>query len=183
MWRLCLAMCLAVFPVHSVADDLGWAEMQVMLLDEDVQDWIELRHTGGCGVILGALDLDFTRSRGSVVIDTEYGGRGTKDPSEVRILEGPISLGPVADGTQNLTIRVEGLAPGGRALLTLDFDIENAWFESRRVMAMPEDFQGTTARFRTDGQPDHGATYGKTGVIRLKVPTAPCDGKLPALIS
>jgi hypothetical protein len=152
------------------------AHLHVMVIDEDEQDWIVLRNTSDCAAITGHARIDFSASRGSVVIDTDYGGPGTRDPGLVRVLSGPAVVGDVEDGARAIDIAVHALPPQGQAIVTLDIDNERGWFENARVMATPGDIRGSVAEFTATG-PD-GATsragFADGRLAILPVP-ATCD--------
>jgi len=70
-----------------------------------------------CPLVAAALQVDFSSSKGRLVIDTEYGGAGTKDPMPVQVLEGLALVDPVADGARRLTVRIGALPPKARVIV------------------------------------------------------------------
>jgi len=118
--------------------------LRVMVLDEDAQDWITVSHGGTCATLSGRLRIDFGPSAGSVVIDTEYGGAGTRDPAPVQVVTGPAVVLPVPDGARSIEIVLQDLPPQGQVIVTLDIDNERGWFAGNRVMATPADIAGST---------------------------------------
>jgi len=123
--------------------------LQISMADGDPHDRIWLKNVGKCEIVAGALTLDFRASAGDIVIDTAYGGIGTKDPMPVEVERGNITVQPVADGDPEIVILIGGIAPDGTAVVTLDFDNNlSGWF-SRRVSILGDDVVGTLARFET----------------------------------
>jgi hypothetical protein len=174
--RLLLAFALTGF-LWAAAPALGeTAELRVFVMDEDEHDWITLSHAGGCGIVSGQLRVDFGPSAGGVVIDTAYGGGGTRDPSPVAVLSGPVVAVPVTDGARHIDLLVTGLGPGGQAVVTLDIDNERGWFENARVMATPDDIMGSVATFTPgdDAGPATRAEFNDGRLAMMQVP-APCD--------
>ena len=70
------------------------ADLSLRMEDGDPHDRFWIRNTDSCGSVNGILDIDFTPSKGGVLLDTEYGGLGTKDPMPVEVELGPIRLAP-----------------------------------------------------------------------------------------
>jgi len=178
----CAAMAMAMCVALALP---GWAErpssveaveLHVMVLDEDDQDWITLSNTGHCASVTGRLRIDFNGSNGSVVIDTAYGGGGTRDPAPVQVLSGPAVLLPVADGARAIDMVITDLPPQGQVIVTLDIDNERGWFEETRVMATPQHIAGSVAEFtpRDPGSvPVRGVfSDGRRAVLSA---TGPCD--------
>jgi hypothetical protein len=113
------------------------------------------QYAGGCGIDLGACSGSISGPRrAAVVIDTAYGGGGTRDPSPVAVLSGPVvAVGGRRMGRAHIDHRVTGRCRhGGQAVVTLDIDNERGWFENARVMATPDDIMGSVATFTHRGR-------------------------------
>ncbi|WP_297616135.1 hypothetical protein [uncultured Roseicyclus sp.] len=156
MWffRLVLGVIVSVLAGPALADLEPRTEtvpLRIMVLDEDAQDWITVSNGGSCAAVSGRVRIDFGASAGSVVIDTEYGGAGTRDPAPVRVVSGPAVVMPVPDGARSIVIVVSDLPPRGQVIVTLDIDNERGWFEDGRVVATPRDIAGSTAEFVAPG--------------------------------
>ena len=148
--------------------------LEISMADGDPHDRIWLRNHVDCEIIAGALVLDFRGSEGQIVIDTAYGGVGTKDPMPVEVEVGNISVVPVADGDQEITILMGGIAPGGEAVVTLDFDNGgNNWF-SQRVSILSKNVVGTVARFETP-QGQMSARFESGARLELGLPDGACE--------
>ncbi|MCU4653906.1 hypothetical protein N8I71_13760 [Roseibacterium sp. SDUM158016] len=172
------ALVLSLLSAAPIAAPLSaqTAELEIMVHDTDSIDWIALRLVGECGPVTGVLAIDFGPSAGGVVIDTEYGGRGSQDPMSVGVLFGPIALGQVPDGATALEIAVAGLEGGDQAVVTLDLDTEQGATAADRIVARPWDIAGSRAIFAPqnagDGLPAT-ATFDANGYARLPLPV-PC---------
>ena len=175
MWVRCLfVLGWMTGAAHAVAEDA--APLHVMVIDEDAQDWIVLQNKSDCATVSGHARVDFHASRGGVLIDTEPGGAGTRDPAAVEVLSGPGVVGRVEDGARSIDIAVHGLPPQGQVIVTLDIDNERGWFENARVVATPDDIRGSVAEFTTPG-PDGFTTRGVLADGRLAIlpVAASCD--------
>ena len=107
------------------------ADVAVWFRDGNPHDrfWIENR---GCKTIVGVVDIDLRKTTGRVIIDTAYGGIGTKNPMPVEIVAGNIALDPVPDGTQDLTVDLKSIGPKETAIVTLNLDdTKSRWFTLR----------------------------------------------------
>lgn len=144
--------------------------------DGDPFDRIFIRNSGECTLVQGVLGLDFTTSQGGVLIDTEYGGLGTKDPMPVAVEHGPLRVRTVLDGDRQIVIEIDGLLPDQSGVVTLDVDNEATGWFSGRVSILGEHLDGATARFVTQGQ-DATGTFGETGEVVIALPNAACAQK------
>lgn len=130
-----------------------WAgpQLAVSIFDGDPYDRVRIEQRGDCRGVTGRLTVDFSTSKGDVVLDTLRGGPGTKDPMEIRVEAGPLQVEPVADGAQVLRISMFELPPGVVASVTMDFDDQKGWWPGPRIVADGEDLEGTRLRFETKG--------------------------------
>lgn len=148
--------------------------LEVSLTDGDPYDRIYISNTGACDIVAGALTLDFAGSDGKIVIDTAYGGVGTKDPMPVEVETGNIAVAPVADGDTEISVLIHSLGPGGTAIVTLDFDNNASFWFMRRVAILADDVVGTVARFEAPGV-SHAANFANGGSVQLDLPEAACS--------
>jgi hypothetical protein len=168
-----LALCLSTLSLTTPV----WAQdprLSMAITDGNPHDRIYLLNKGRCDIVSGTLTIDFKGSDGNILIDTQYGGKGTKDPMPVEIEKGLIAVDPVPDGAQKITIHLIALPPNGRAIVTLDVDNDQSGWFSRRVSILSEDLNGTTARY-TRSKHISKATFGKTGTANLALPKSACD--------
>lgn len=160
--------------------------LEISMADGNPHDRIWLRNQGACEIIAGALMLDFQNSAGRIVIDTAYGGIGTKDPMPVEVERGNITVAPVADGDAQITILIGSITPGGQAVVTLDFDNDQSGWFSNRVSILGKDVIGTLARFETPSETTNGV-FESGPVVTLDLPedacTAPKDDPVSTPIS
>lgn len=150
--------------------------LRVVVLDEDAQDWITVSHGGTCATLSGRVRIDFGPSAGSVVIDTEYGGAGTRDPAPVEVVTGPAVVRPVPDGARGIEILLQDLPPQGQVIVTLDIDNERGWFAGNRVMATPADIAGSTAEFAPNARDAVRGVFVDGRLAVLPVEVACTDG-------
>ena len=153
------------------------ADITLGIFDGNPHDRIVLTNTG-CGVLAGTLVIDLTTSAAGLLIDTEYGGAGTKDPMPVEVERGALRLDPVRDGDRSLTIHVDALHPSETASVTLDLDDERGWWPGPRVEVWGEEIAGTIARFDQGGA-QAGAVFDATGQAWL-TPAVPPGCSAPA---
>ena len=149
--------------------------LSVSMADGDPHDRIRLRNTGDCAVVAGALQLDFRGSKGAIVLDTAYGGIGTKDPMPVDVEVGNITVPPVADGDREMTILIGSIAPGAKAVVTLDFDNDASGWFARRVSILGNDVVGTVARYAVPGGEVSGVFEG--AALELALPEGACGAE------
>lgn len=141
-----IALCLAMTTSPAAALSQN-ANVSVMIRDGDPRHRNYIRNTGRCALAYDVLGLDFATSAGHILIDTAYGGAGTKDPMPVEVESGPLSVHPVLDGERKIVVDIEGLAPGQSDVVALNVDNEaSGWFASR-VRILNDHFEGTGARF------------------------------------
>ena len=170
MRQIAVFAALILAPAMTLAQD---AELTVLIRDGDPHDRIYIRNTGRCQLASGVLGLDFTTSAGGILIDTAYGGAGTKDPMPVEVESGPVSVHPVLDGDRQIVIDIENLAPGHSGVVTLDVDNEaSGWFASR-VSILNDHLEGTGARFASMSQDAQGV-FDASGAVVIGLPQDMC---------
>jgi len=151
----------------------GGAELSISIRDGDPHDRIFVSNTGACTLARGVLGIDFTMSSGGVLIDTQYGGAGTKDPMPVEVEYGPLHVHAVADGDRQIVIEVDVLLPGQSGTVTLDVDNEaSPWF-AQRVSILADHLEGSTARFAAAGH-DATAVFDASGSVVVPLPDDTC---------
>lgn len=165
-----LCLC-ALCPAATWAER---AELSVSISDGDPFDRIFIQNSGECTLVQGALELDFTTSQGRVLIDTEYGGPGTKDPMPVAVEHGPLQVRNVVDGDRQIVIEINGLLPFQSGIVTLDVDNEATGWFAGRVSILGQHLSGTTARFTAQGQ-DASGIFGDTGEVVITLPAVACS--------
>jgi len=101
----------------------------------------------GCPLSDLTFTLDFATSAGQIVIDTTYTPPGTRDPADVKLIEGNATIQPVEDGSQILTLDIATLPHLGAVVVTMDVDDSTDLFEDARVVATGSEIAGTTATF------------------------------------
>jgi len=143
------------------------------MADGDPHDRIWLRNLGSCEIVAGALVLDFRNSKGKIVIDTAYGGIGTKDPMPVEVETGNITVRPVADGDREIVVLIGSIAPNGTAVVTLDFDNDASGWFTQRVSILDADVAGTFARFETPNELTSGV-FETQAKLDLPIPEDAC---------
>ncbi|SEV98829.1 hypothetical protein SAMN04488515_0534 [Cognatiyoonia koreensis] len=111
-----------------------------------------IAYNRGCPLSDVTLTLDFNTSEGGVVIDTEYGGIGTRDPAPVTLTEGAGVLRDVQDGDRRLIVDVARLPTLAAITVTLDVDDTSDAFEDARVFADGRDVAGTTVTIQSGNQ-------------------------------
>lgn len=149
------------------------AELSVTLRDGDPHDRIYIHNTGECALVRGVLGIDFAPSQGRVLIDTQYGGLGTKDPMPVNVEHGPLHVQPVLDGDRQITIQIDGLQPAQSGTVTLDVDNEATGWFAGRVIILGDHVEGATARFAGGGQ-DVLGTFTNDGAVVLTLANGAC---------
>ena len=181
MRRLYLIMfkvfCAAIYFVMPSLCSAETPQLSVMMWDGDPHDRIFIRNTDDCALVRGVLVLDFTTSRGRVLIDTQYGGLGTKDPMPVAVEHGPLTVLPVADGDRRIFIEIHGLLPAQSGTVTLDVDNEATGWFAGRVSILGEHLEGATARFRAQSAglgDDAFGTFTSAGAVAIALPNNAC---------
>lgn len=166
--------------LYSALCGLGfaaWADtpkLGIVIADGDPHDRIHLLNQSDCNIVSGTITIDFTASDGKIIIDTQYGGIGTKDPMPVEIEKGMIAVEPVSDGARAITIHAIGLPPNDSAIVTLDVDNNQSGWFSRRVSILAQDLNGTVARYsRTRFETE--TKFNKTGTATLDLPAEACQ--------
>lgn len=95
--------------------------------------------------------IDLRTSVAGVLIDTAYGGLGSRDPLPALVVAGDATLAPVNDGDQILTLMVHQLAPQDRVVVTLDTDDSISDTEGQRVHVSGSEIAGSTVRMVVGG--------------------------------
>lgn len=165
----------AITPALAVAQA---AQLSVSIGDGNPWDQVVLHNTGNCKASTGTLSIDFSGAKGRFLIDTAYGGPGTKDPMPVKVLSGLITVAPVADGARTLTIRIGAIPAGERAVVGLDLDNEQGFWNWQRVEIDSQGLAGTTLDYRS-GTFTAQAQFSDSGVARLDLPDTACKPDLP----
>jgi len=98
----------------------------------------------GCPLANATITLDFTTSKGGILIDTAYGGLGARDPMDVTLTEGNATLREVKDGDQIIRLDVATLPTVSAITVTMDVDDSVGLFEDARVYADGAEVDGTT---------------------------------------
>lgn len=158
------------------------ADIVLRMEDGNPHDRLWIRNTDQCGAITGVLQIDFEPSAGRVLLDTEYGGLGTKDPMPVEVELGNIRLAPVTDGDRHLTVFLEGLGAGDTAVVTMDFDNEASFWSSPRVEVFGGHIEGTIARF-TDTDVTPQAIFDNRAIARISLAEQPCPKEEPPALT
>lgn len=143
------------------------ADLALHIWDGNPHDRIRVENTAACGVVTGFLHIDFTPSKARLLIDTAYGGAGTRDPMPVEVEQGAVRIAPVSDGDRAITLRLEALAAGEQAVVTLDLDDEGSFFRAPRVSVTGRDIAGTRALFDLSGVGVAQAVFDDAGRARL----------------
>ncbi len=167
----------ASLPALSTANETS-PQLTVTIADGNPWDRIGLRVTGTCKALSGALEIDFTNAHGRFLIDTVYGGPGTKDPMPVKVLSGLISVAPVVDGARGLTMQIGAIAPGTQAIVGLDLDNEQGFWQWQRVEIDRIGLAGTSVTFRA-GNFSNEVTFGDSGQAVITLPASVCEQEPP----
>lgn len=125
----------------------------------------------GCPLSAATITLDFTSSNGRIVIDTHYGGLGSRDPSDVILQEGNATVRPVADGDRILRIDTESIPALSAITVSMDVDDTISSFEDARVYADGSEIAGATIQIEINGETAI-ATLDATGSATLAIPPA-----------
>lgn len=125
--------------------------IDVLFRDGDGADRF-IAYNQGCPISNAVITLDFTSSAGGIVIDTAYGGGGSRDPMDVTLIEGDAQLRAVSDGDRMLRIDVATFPTLSAITVTMDVDDTVGAFEDARVHANGEEVAGTTVFIAVDGQ-------------------------------
>jgi len=157
-----------VLPALLLATPLQ-ADITVRFQDGNPKDLFTIVNTG-CELAGAVMVIDLRGSRSGAVIDTEYGGVGTKDPLDVNVEAGDIRLPEIADGEQVLHIFIDLLPDGGEAVVSLDLDDTIDVRAEPRVEVWGSDIAGAEVSISLEGVTTS-ATMDETA--RAKVPTPP----------
>ncbi len=164
LWAAVLALGSAAH-----ADDLS-----VAIGDGNPWDTIQIINHADCPLVAAALQVDFSSSKGRLVIDTEYGGAGTKDPMPVQVLEGLALVDPVADGARRLTVRIGALPPKARVIVGLDMDNETGFWRQQRIEFDDIGLAGTGLTLALGGQ-QVTRVFDQSGQVTMPLPAQNCD--------
>ncbi len=170
-----LSATLIALPALSYAEG---PSLSISMADGNPHDRITMINTGSCDMVSGTLSLDFTASKGKIIIDTQYGGLGTKDPMPVEIEMGLIAVEPVSDGANHITILLGAIPPKGKAVVTLDFDNNFSPWMAARVSIEDEDLEFTTATYKGAGM-ELTAEFGTQGTAAIDLPKEACETDQP----
>lgn len=132
-------LCVLGAPLHAEG-------LTVQFQDGDPRDRLIIFNQG-CPLNDAEIRVDFSTSTGRLVIDTAYGGGGTRDPAPIELIEGQAVLRPVTDGDQSLTLENVTLPNLGALVVTMDVDDRTATFEGDRVVASGSEIAGTEITF------------------------------------
>ncbi len=154
-----LTFALMTHPAHA---------LEVWFVDGDNVDVITVTHSG-CTIIQATPRIDMTTSRASVVVDTAYEGRGTKDPLPIEVIAGQATLSPVADGSQRIDLSISKLDEDNPIRLHMDVDDELGFWRDQRVFVTGPEFADWTAMLAYVGT-ETTATFNKDGIARLRLP-------------
>lgn len=152
--------------------------LRVSITDGDPYDRIRLINLGDCASLTGLVTIDFANSVGKIVIDTQYGGVGTKDPMPVAVEAGPIAVKPVFDGDTQIGIFIDGMVSNGQGAVTLDVDNDASGWFARRVSILSDDLAGTVVRFGADQ-----TVFGATSTVDLVLDGDACAQLTPEEIA
>jgi len=142
-------MLRSLLPCLILASPLQ-AAITVRFQDGNPKDLFTIVNTG-CELVDAVLVIDLRNSRNGAVIDTEYGGVGTKDPLDVLVEAGDISLPDIEDGTQVLHVFIGVLPDGGEAVISLDLDDTNPQSRATRVEVGGSDIAGAEVSISLEG--------------------------------
>lgn len=148
-------------------------ELLVWFQDGNPADRI-LVHNTGCPISGAKLTIDFRSSSGKVLIDTTYGGPGSRDPLDVQVARGDIRIIPPQDGAQILEIMIDDMQRGAIAEVTMDVDDQISATENMRVGVSGSEVAGTTVRLQLH-QSTGDATLNETGRTAIAVPDEDCS--------
>lgn len=166
MRRIALTICI----LASMIPRPALAAVEVTFQDGDPWDTFVIT-SSGCAIIRAELTLDLATSVGAVVIDTEYGGLGTKDPMPAELASGRATLAAVPDGATTLTVAISKLSEDSPIVLQFDADDTISFFRADKIVVTPDEIEGATARLTYDGQTTQG-TFGPDGTVFVPLPTA-----------
>lgn len=158
------------------------ADIVLSIANGDPYDRLRIWNLAVGSELRGRLHIDFATSEGRVLLDTEYGGLGTKDPMPVEVELGNIRMAPVVEGDRHLTIFLEGVAAGATAVITMDFDNEASFWSGSRVAVIGGHIACTVARFE-GGEAGTEATFDPCAVARLSLPARTCPDDEPAEVT
>ena len=130
----------------------------------------------GCPIAAATLTVDFTTSRGGIVIDTVRGGPGTRDPMDARLTEGNATLVAVTDGDQGFVVDVIRFPTISAITVVMDVDDTTSLFEDGQVFADGQELSGTTVALTLNDE-TVSTQLDTTGRGRLTIP--PSAGACP----
>ena len=101
------------------------ANLEVKFVESAPKDWFEINNVGQCELTELMVTIDLTQSVGQLIFDTTATGAGVQVYQPFEVKQGNVSLvssDRVADGDQQLSVRIPSLAAGASASFTIDVD-------------------------------------------------------------
>mgnify|MGYP000847393831 CR=1 FL=1 len=101
------------------------ANIEVKFVESAPKDWFEIHNVGNCELTELMVTIDLTQSVGQLIFDTTETGAGVQVYQPFEVKQGSVSLvssDRVADGDQQLSVRIPSLASGASASFTIDVD-------------------------------------------------------------
>ena len=127
--------------------------------------------TGGCPLGPARLEIDLTGSNGGLIFDVTASGAGVEVYQPFELVSGAervIATSEVEDGSQRLSLDVDGIDPGTRIAFTIDVDDT---IGAREITVSGAEITGAQARLVISG-------VGYTGIFdalgRAEIPFAAC---------
>ena len=143
-------------------------QIEVQFQDGNPWDTFAITNTG-CAIIQAKLDIDLSTSLAGVLIDTEYGGPGTKDPMPAELARGKATLSPVTDGDQHIHLAIRKLDSGTPIQVRLDVDDTAGSRYAPKVEVYGDEITGATVTLDYAGQKTHG-TFNAAGRATVALP-------------
>ncbi len=127
--------------------------------------------TDTCAISGATMTIDLTTSVAGVLIDTEYGGRGTQDPMPAELHEGLATLLPVTDGDQQLILLIATLDRDNPIVLKMDVDDTERGRFGPEIHVAQNEVAGATAVLQVADDQTVG-TFANDGVAKVPLPAA-----------
>ncbi|WP_238841117.1 aggregation factor core [Roseobacter cerasinus] len=147
--RILCAGCLAVFATQAQAECVQ--ALTVTFVESAPRDRFEISHTA-TGVFVSDISIDLRRSSGALIFDTAAGGAGVEvfQPFEAGAGVGDAQI---ADGADQLSIRLDALSAGQRTGFTIDVDDQQAQSDLGQIRVTGAEIAGARVIFTlVDGE-------------------------------
>ena len=151
----------------------SYANLTIRFIESAPKDIFVIENTSACALSAFTVDINLSNSAGNLIFDTTEVGAGVEvfQPFEVR--SGEITLAgeqAVNDGNNQLSVRIERLAPNESASFTIDVDDQLSNSELGQIRVSGSEIQGASARVLINNSGSFMGVFDKRSNLSISLP-------------